>query len=280
MNAPTNISAREQSAFDRALAEYLRARNSLNAMPVETTSQEDELIAMDAMGAAEERLFKADAKSIEDVRALAEIAWQEPASTPSDDMVAAVLVALRKLAPGQSRTFDAKTWLKCFIEHGGGWTNRDGKVALVSPVPAGETLQGLLWELRTRGEEDQVKALIISRGEPLSSDALNVSAQEEWKRLRRDYGIAKAALNAHTEPKGYAFGSAENDAHEAETERLANAQADAFDALMLHPAPDLTALAHKLAVHSGFLQGDNWHKGAEIAEQLAADAARLLAGEA
>ena len=29
-----------------------------------------------------------------------------------------------------------------------------------------------------------------------------------------------------------------------------------------------------------FLQGDNWHKGAEIAEQLAADAARLLAGDA
>jgi len=106
-----------------------------------------------------------------------------------------------------------------------------------------------------------------------------VPAQAEWQRLRRNYGTAKAALDGHTEPKGYACGWPENDAHEAETDRLANAQADAFDALMLHPAPDHAALAYKLAVHSSFLQGDNWHKGAEIAEQLADDAARLQKGE-
>ena len=58
MNAPTNISAREQSAFDRALAEYLRAREALDAMPVDTTSSEDEQLAMDAMAAAE-RLTRA-----------------------------------------------------------------------------------------------------------------------------------------------------------------------------------------------------------------------------
>ncbi len=280
MNAPTNMSAHAQSGFDRALGDYLRARDSLNAMPVETTSAEDETIAMDAMDAAQARVFKAEPESLADVRALAELTWQEPASQPSEELIEAVLAGIRKFAPGESRTFNAKTWLHYFTVHGGSWVNVDGEVKLLSPVPSGETLNGLLWELRTRGGEAQVKAVIMESGCAVSAEPSTVSGGSEWERLRADYEAAAVSMQNHIQPRGHAFGSAENDAYEAETERLANIQADAFDQMMLHPAPDPSALAYKLTTQSAFLQGDNWHKGAEIAAQLAADGKRLLSGEA
>lgn len=58
MDQTTTTTRRQESDFDPNLADYLHARDTLDALPSETTSGEAELLAMDAMGAAERRLFR------------------------------------------------------------------------------------------------------------------------------------------------------------------------------------------------------------------------------
>lgn len=268
----TTTPTREQSGFDRALADFLAARAALDALPVATTSCEDEQIAMDAMCAAEQRLFRQTPQSLADVRALAEILWTDPDSIPGQDMIGAVLIGLRQIDGQPSRVFNPAKWVADYRSFGGGWVVSEDRVTLMQPVPASDTLTSLMWELHTRGGEEEVKA-IIAAGEAVQAPGIAVN---EWEALCRRYEDAKAAVDAHKEPEGTVCGSPENIAHEAETERLANAQADAFDAVMLTPAPHAPALAYKLAINSSFGAGELWHRGAEIAEQLAADAARLL----
>lgn len=272
MTHDTTTTTRQQTAFDRALANFLGARDALDALPVETTDGEVELRAMDAMGAAERRLFETTPETIGDVRALAEICWSDTDGIPTTYLIGKVLSGLRQIDGQQSRVFNPAKWVADYRRFGGGWVVTEDRVTLMQPVPSDDTLTNLMWELHTRGGEEQVKA-IIAAGEAVQAPGIAVN---EWKALCRRYEDAKAAINAHKEPEGTVCGSPDNIAHEAETERMANAQADAFDAVMLTPAPHAPALAYKLAINSSFGAGELWHKGAEIAEQLAADAARLL----
>ena len=53
-------------------------------------------------------------------------------------------------------------------------------------------------------------------------------------------------------------------------------EGEAFDAMMLHPAPDTAALAFKLAAQSSFTKGQHWPTADKIAARLAADAATIL----
>lgn len=272
MTHDTTTTTRPQTAFDRALADFLSARDALDALPVDTTSGEVEMRAADAMGAAERRLFNTTPQTIADVRALAEICWCDSDSLPTADMIGKVLSGLRQIDGQPSRVFNPAKWVADYRRFGGGWVVTDDRVTLMQPVPCDDTLTNLMWELHTRGGEQQVKA-IIAAGEAVQAPGIAVN---EWEALCRRYEEAKTAIDAHREPEGTVFGSPEQQAHEAETERLADAQSDAFDAVMLTPAPHAPALAYKLAINSSFGGGEAWHKGAEIAEQLAADAARLL----
>ena len=97
-----------------------------------------------------------------------------------------------------------------------------------------------------------------------------------WGQRLSAYQTAKARMEEHaaTDDKSEC-GSPENVAYEAKTATLANAQADAFNALMLTPAPDRKALSFKCSEYSEFTQGDSWLEGAKILTQIAADAKRL-----
>lgn len=274
MEKTTTTTARPQSHFDEALTEYLRERDRLEAMPVETTSREDEGRAMEAMAAAERRLFNKTPQTVSDVRALAEIAWRDPDSIPDASMIGAVINGLRQLDGNTpSRTFQPDNWLRHYERLGGGWTNVEGVVSLLAPVPMPDGLQAMLWELDTRGGREQVKAAIRS----LPNGALTVPASVRWQSLCRDYEQAKAAVDAHMAiGNPHPFGSHECDEQEATMEALATAQGDAYNALMLFPALDAAAVAYKLSTQFAFLGGDHWNENAEIAKQLAADAATIL----
>lgn len=86
---------------------------------------------------------------------------------------------------------------------------------------------------------------------------------ERWAQLVQDYETASAAL---------ANSTATDD---ETTDRMADAQTDAFDAMMLAPAPNAAALAYKLAEFRKITGGDSWHTGEAILAQIEADARRL-----
>ena len=272
MEQTTTATTRPQSRFDEALTEYLRERDRLEAMPVETTSREDEGRAMEAMAAAERRLFNKTPQTVGDVRVLAEIAWRDPDSIPDVSMIGAVINGLRQLDGNTpSRTFEPESWLRNYERLGGGWTNVEGEVSLLAPVPTHDGLQAMLWELDTRGGREQIKAAIRAK------DSAASVAPIRWGCLCRGYEKAKSAVDAHMAiGNPHPFGSHECDEQEATMEALATAQGDAYNALMLFPASDAAALAYKLSTQLAFLGGDHWNENAEIAKQLAADAANLL----
>lgn len=96
----------------------------------------------------------------------------------------------------------------------------------------------------------------------------------DWAMLTFAYELATRRLDEHPIDRSEC-GSPENIAHETETARLADVRAEAFDALMLAPAPNRKALAYKLAAWRDMVGGDAWHSGDKIAQRLADDAARL-----
>ncbi|MEN8859010.1 hypothetical protein [Qipengyuania flava] len=98
-----------------------------------------------------------------------------------------------------------------------------------------------------------------------------------WVALSDAFASAHAAMLAHEAlPDNSKCGSPDNLAHEDKTERLATAQAEAFDAMMLEPAPNRAALAIKMRAYHDISAADGWDNGGKIAAMLASDATRLL----
>lgn len=281
MTTTTTTRAREESAFDRCLAEYLQAREALDALPVDTTSADDERIAMDAMCAAERRLFKQTPQNIADVRALAEVAFTDPDSIPGMDLIGAVLTGIRAFDPAPSRVFDPAKWVEQFREYGGGWVVRDGRVDLLTPVPASDTLTTLMWELRTRGGEEQVKSIIRDL-DPAARIATGERERAKWEHIQRRYEI-EAARMAENEGRPYRGTLDDPECEKAEelTARIVEAYDAVAEELLRFPAPDAEALRFKLALmacdHFGAF--NNRH-APEFAKIIAADAARILSAEA
>lgn len=98
----------------------------------------------------------------------------------------------------------------------------------------------------------------------------------KWVELLGAYNATKVAMKEHSSTPGERkFGTEENEAYEARTAELADAQSAAFEALMLEPAPDSEALAYKTAEYAEFIGGECWHRARDVLEQIAADAKRL-----
>ena len=130
-----------------------------------------------------------------------------------------------------------------------------------------------MWELEFHGGREQVNEAIRQRTAPPAPPT------PTWDGLKAAYEAATAHMRAHEAIPSPAFGDDALDAHERETEQLADARADAFAKLTLFPAPDTAALAFKLKAYRDVIGGDSWTRSAELIAQLAADAARLT-GEA
>ncbi len=272
----TAVSSRETD-FDRALAEYLHARNTLDSLPAETTSGPDELVAMDAMGAAERRLFRQTPQNIADVRALAEITFNDPDSVPGWDLIGAVLNGLRLFDYAPSRVFQPDRWIESYRRFGGGWVANEQGVQLLMPVPAGDALDGLMWELRTRGGEEQVKA-IIAAGEPVTSPAVKAIERARWEHVVRRFEIEAARMAANEEePYRGTIDDPECEKAEALTAQIVEAYDAVAEELLRFPAPDAEALRFKLRLmacdHYGAF---NQRHAPDFAKIIAADADRLL----
>ena len=271
MENHTTTTTTEQSAFTRALDEWLSNRRALDALPV--TDTEVETRFMDALSAAERRLFKATPKTIADVRALAEIAWQDADSLPPRELVASILMNLRRLdndAP--SRTFNPEAWLSWFERSGGGWVEREGEIILLVPS-TGNNVADAMWQLETLGGLEQVRELIRQRHVPQTAPV------QTWGTLKSAYETASARLDEHCAIRSPEVGDDAIDNYETKTGVLADARADALTDLILFPAPNCKALAFKLRAYDAVIGGDSWTRGSELVAQLAADAA-WLAGEA
>lgn len=280
MTDNTTTAAPRQTAFNRALAEYLLARDTLDALPDDTTTHEAETLAMDALCAAERRLFKQTPQNIADVRALAEVAFADPDSLPGWELIGAVLNGLRQFDPEPSRVFNPTKWVDAYRRFGGGWVVTDEGVQLLMPVPASDTLENLMWELRTRGGEDAVKA-VIEAGEHIASPAVETTDRLTWENIKRRYEAEDERM-AENEATPYTgtIDDPECAKAEAKTAEIVDAYDAAAEALLRFPAPDAEALAFKLKVMAGdFFAMFHSRHGSELAKIIAADAARLL-GEA
>jgi hypothetical protein len=273
MKIDTITPVREQSRFDEVLGDYSRQRAALDSLPIETTGH-SETRAWDALQGAEARLMKAPANNISDLRAMAEVIWQDGDSVPGDELLSTFFDNLRRLdGQAPSRTFSPAAWLAWFENSGGGWIEREEEIVLLVPHDPCNVISHAMWALETRGGLEQVKALIRERK----------SGQQEsgqtWGSLLSRYQTAKARLDEHCALPSPEFDDAGLDAYEAKTEKRANAHADLFVELILAPAPDAAGLAFKMQVYADVVGGDAWDRGAEMVAQLAEDA-RNLAGEA
>lgn len=274
----TTTPAPTQSRFDAALADYLRERDRLDGLPVETTSSEDEDRAMEVAIAAERRLFKQPVQNVGDVRSLAEIAWRDPDSIPDVSMIGAVINGLRQLdGNAPSRTFRAENWLTHYERLGGGWTSVEGEVSLLAPVPVSEGLKAMLWELDTRGGREQVKA-IIRDTKPFAAPAMDNPARLQWDHMRRRFEV-EAARMEQNEATPYRGTIDDPECEKAEdlTAQIVEAYDSVAEELLRFPAPDAEALAFKLELMaSNHFGAFNNRHAPEFAQALAADAARLL----
>lgn len=273
MKMDTITPVRAQSRFDEVLADYNQHREWLDNLPVQSDA-DIETRFMDALGAAEQRLLRTPVGNVSDLRAMAEIIWQDRDGLPSSKMLSAFFDNLRRLdGNAPSRTFNPAPWLDWFERHGGGWIERDGEIVLLVPHGERDLITDAMWQLETRGALEQVKALIREQGTETDDN------KPAWGALLSLYQTAKARLDEHCAQPSPEFDDAECDAYEAKTDKLATEHADLFVELMLAPAPDAAGLAYKMAAYANVVGGDAWDRGAEMVAQLAQDA-RNLAGEA
>lgn len=123
--------------FAAALDAYIFARDALNNQP-DNTSVEAEEFHSEAYHGAFDRLMKAMAADVSDLRAKMESLWEDPQALPCPEHMQAIMQDLLALTDAEpSRTFNADTWLRNFERFGGGWIERNGELVLM--VPHGST---------------------------------------------------------------------------------------------------------------------------------------------
>ncbi|PIW55241.1 MAG: hypothetical protein COW16_07140 [Sphingomonadales bacterium CG12_big_fil_rev_8_21_14_0_65_65_10] len=117
-------------------------------------------------------------------------------------------------------------------------------------------------------------ALALHQQDVAREDRADKASAAKWREKRDAYLTAATAVAAQGRNLA-AFGTPDCEAHEAETLKLSTAQAEAFDAMMLEPAPNAAALAFKLRAFNEMQAFDGWDNGGTIAAQLSADADRF-----
>ena len=175
-----------------------------------------------------------------------------------------------RLESGQPQTaaFDPAAWLADFEANAGGYiVTPDNDVRLVRSVVTGTRKQhaqaAAMEAALTPEQTEAVAALIGSRRQVSDHD------NPTWADLKRDYLAAEKALSDHCS------GSKQSRA-QREVDRLCDKHANALDALLLAPSPDLEALAFKLQIHAAQTVNDGWHTAGTIADIRAEDARRLI----
>ena len=146
--------------FANALSEWKRLRLAVNA--ADYTSSNEERDGFDLLVKAEARLLDCPVQNVHELRALAEVIFQDPDSIPGADTLAKLFSAILSLDKGNdSPTFDAAGELAQFEKAGLGWVERDGAITFMDKN--GDRLDLFKWLLETRGATEQVKQVIANR---------------------------------------------------------------------------------------------------------------------
>lgn len=265
--AARSTAAKEPSRFQKALAVWIARRNELNDAPLDIGQQrEDELT--DLLYAAEEKVLSESPTTLSELRALAEMIFQDRGSMPSPHLLSALFAGIRKLdGNGPSPTLNAKDWLRYFERENGGWVERDGEIVLIHPAKPSDLMSDLLWVLETRNGFSAVKAEIVARSE--------TPAQDGWPTLFARYMAAEARLNVHEAMIDCSVcGSPENIAHEELTAKLADDHTEALEALFTYPSPDIDAFRTKIRLYHT-QQLFDWTDAGIFARVLAEEAERF-----
>ena len=264
----SNLPKQPCGQFASALSDWKRQRLTLNA--ADYASSDDEQNGFDLLAKAEARLLDSPVQNVHELRALAEVIFQDPDSIPGADTLAKLFGAMRSLDKGNdSPTFDAAAELAQFEKAGLGWVERDGAITFMDNN--GDRLDLFKWLLETRGATEQVKQAIANRSEDRetpSAWATNLSA----------YQTAKARLDEHQFSTGErpAFGTQESKDDEDKLTDLSDAHYAATVTLLTTPAPTVAAYRQKVELHATE-QAYLWNDNQQIAEALATDAISLLA---
>ena len=159
----TSISASmtHASAFEKALAQYLTARNNLNDAPAEPSAAGED-VASAAYYHSEERMPREPVESLADFRAKFDCLFLDPASIAGPDVLLQLFADLRRLTDGaRSELFEPARWLAFFEKKGGMYCVRGEEVFLLTPT--GANLSDLMFELEASGGRDDVNALLLQR---------------------------------------------------------------------------------------------------------------------
>lgn len=247
------------SSFQKTLAEYLDCLRRLEGKPA------NEQALLDSLHASECSLLEETPQTVADLRALAEIIWQDQDGVPSSEMLRSFFRALRTLTGGEpSQTFDAGAWLNWFETHNGGWIERDGDILLLWPEGdnAAMQLDDLRFVLETRAGHAQVIAEIRRR--QIERESKCAVSAPSWSQSVAAYEAANADLNAAP------------DDEEQLIDTLVDARTAAIETLFATPAPDCSAVAFKLSVYQQ-AELQNWNKASRYLGLVSKDAERLAA---
>lgn len=254
--------------FANALSEWKRLRLAVNAADYTTSNGEQD--GFDLLVKAEARLLDSPVQNVHELRALAEVIFQDPDSIPGADTLAKLFSAILSLDKGNdSPTFDAAGELAQFEKAGLGWVERDGAITFMDNN--GDRLDLFKWLLETRGATEQVKQAIADRTDDRET-------QSAWAANLSAYQTAKARLDEHQFRTGErpAFGTQESKDDEDKLTDLSNAHYAATVMLLTTPAPTVAAYRQKVELHANE-QAYLWNDNQQIAEALATDAKSLLA---
>ena len=115
--------------------------------------------AAEAFDLADAALIRQPAKSLEQLRAKAEVIWADPSSLASREHLQWFFLDLIELTGREpSRIFQAERWLGRFLRLGGSWTVCNGRVSFCTDFSS--EMRDCMWELNTRAGHKAVLGLI------------------------------------------------------------------------------------------------------------------------
>lgn len=158
MDNQTNTASAE--AFNRALAAYRATLDAFNFSPDDTPVEHERMLEA-AWVAADKMVIATPAANLSDLRAKAELMFQEVHSTPPREFLLSFMQDLARLTNYEpSRTFCAKTWVRWFERCGGMWHIDGDRVTLLNTEA--ETFRDHMFTLTACNGREQVEAHILA----------------------------------------------------------------------------------------------------------------------
>ncbi len=211
-------------AFAELFSEYKAAFNNVNCLDDDTEVNSEAT----RMYQIEEAIWATPAADTAEAHLKLEIASRDhPHSLIPEHALQSVLDDTRRLLTGgASPLFDPKLWLALWTQDGGGYAVSCDQLNIVKPATVLPRTVELLAEIEQANNRDVLKAYILNR------DDSEAGEPNDWQGLCNALETATANANQPSDDET--------------CDRNADIQLKAVQALMLHPAKDMAAFAHKM----------------------------------